>query len=414
MRQLFITTFLFTLLISSRAQDYITISGRIIDVETKEPLSFSTISIQNTPIGVVANDTGEFEFSFPRKHLVDTIVFSMAGYQSEKVLAQSFSNQKEIKIELVSEAVVLSEVVVTNKELTAWEILELAKKNIKNNYPTRPFEFKAFYRDYKQENEKCVSIFEAAMSVYDKGYSKVADRHVLKEKVVLEQVRKSLSVAYQTHAFKRVNILKEILTLNDVRYHSRALSKKGTKTYQYEIQGFEIINDRLMYKIQAKDDRKYFIYVDVANYTIPRIEMDFKWIEGVDENTWVLGDTVRYNQTDATMLMDFQSIDGLYYPRYCSFSSNLDAFDAATDKPLFTSYLKQEYLVTDIDFNPEEKPNKPERMDPYLMIEQQASTYDPEFWKNYNIIKLNPRDEKLIKGLEEQMEIEDQFSKSNQ
>jgi len=64
----------------------------------------------------------------------------------------------------------LSEVVVTNNELNAWQILELALDNLKVNYPTNPFEFKAFYRDYKLENDKCISIFEAAISAYYKGY----------------------------------------------------------------------------------------------------------------------------------------------------------------------------------------------------------------------------------------------------
>ncbi len=393
-------------------QEFVSLSGQILDVETKEALSFATISIKNKPLGVVANEVGDFEFTFPRKLLTDTIVFSMAGYQSEKVLAQALTSQNELKIELVSKAVVLSEVVVTNKELAAWEILELAMNNVKKNYPTKPFEFKAFYRDYKQENGKCISIFEAAISAYDKGYSKVANRYVLKEKVVLEQVRKSLSVEYQTHAFKRINVINENLRLNDVRYQSRALSKKKSRVFEYELDGYRIINDRLMYKIKAKDDWKYFIYVDVVTYAIPRIEMDFKWLEGVDENTWVLGDTIRYNQTAATMLMDFQMIDGLYYPKYCGFSADLEAFDPMTNNLLFTSSIIQEYMVTDIDFDPEEKPEKEERMDPYLMIEQQEFTYDPEFWENYNVIKLNPRDEKLIKGLEERMKLEEQFSTS--
>ncbi|MEM9895599.1 MAG: carboxypeptidase-like regulatory domain-containing protein [Bacteroidota bacterium] len=415
MRKLALAVLLQFFLASVYSQgEFITISGRIVDAETQEPLSFATLNIQYSAKGVVANEAGEFEFTFQKEHLSDTIVFSMTGYQTEKALAQSLSVDKRNTIELVSKEVMLAEVVVTDKKLTALEILELAKKNIKSNYPTKPFEFQAFYRDYKQENGTCISIFEAAISVYDKGYSKVADRYVLKEKVVLDQVRKSLSVDYQTHAFKRINVIKENLTLNDVRYQSRALSKRRAKDYEYELAGYEIINDRLMYKIKAKDDWKYYIYVDVVTYAIPRIEMDFKWIEGTDENTWTLGDTIRYYQTTATLLMDFQLIDNLHYPKYCGFTTQLEASDPESDSLLFTSYLKQELMVTDIDFNPEEKPEKSYRMDPYLMIEQQEFTYDPEFWKNYNVLKLHPRDERLIQGLEERMKLEKQFQATNQ
>ena len=114
------------------------------------------------------------------------------------------------------------------------------------------------------------------------------------------------------------------------------------------------------------------------------------------------------------MLLDFQLINGLYYPKYCSFTADLVAFDVETDEQLFTSYLMQEYMVTDIDFNPEIKPEKADRMKPELKIEDQAYTYDPEFWKNYNVIKMHPRDQDLIRGLQERMKLEEQFSSSNE
>ena len=395
------------------SQESVTITGKIVDVETNEALSFATINIKNSPKGVVANEEGEFEFTFSSEYLKDTIVFSYAGYQTEEALAQAIYT-RETTIQLVKKSVMLAEVVVTNKELTAWQIIELALLNIKENYPTKPFELKAFYRDYKIENEKCVSIFEAAISAYDKGYSKVLAEYAFKEKVVLEQVRKSLAVDYQTHAFKRINIIKEILRLNDVRYQSRALRKKNHERYSYDLAGYEVINNRLMYKIKAVEDWSYFIYVDVVSYAIPKIEMQFNWEKDVAENSWSLFDSIRYNQTKATMQMDFQMIDGRYYPRYCSFTTNLDAFDYTTNEPLFSSYLKQEYMVTDIDFNPDEKPKKQVRMNPEEMIENQTANYDAEFWENYNVLKLHPRDAELIKGLEEKMKIEEQFAKDNQ
>lgn len=394
-------------------QEFVTISGKIVDLETKLPLAFSTVHIQNTPKGVVTNEDGAFDFTFSKEHLSDTIKFSMTGYQSEKMLVQSLATEHTNVIELVAKEVVLAEVVVTNKELTAWDILELAKNSIKKNYPTDPFEFEAFYRDYKIENDECVGIFEAACSVYDKGYANVTNKNALKEKVVLKQVRKSHAVKFQTTSFKRLNVLKELLGLNDVRYQSRALNKKGLKRYEYEIDGYEIINDRLMYKINAVADWTFHIYVDVVTYAIPRIEMNYQWIKDIAENEWTLGDTIRYRQTNAKEILEFQMLNDRYYPKYHSFRFSSEAFDLGDDSLLFTSELLQECLVTDINLSPEDRPRREERMDPYLMIEQQGYQYDPAFWENYNIIKLHPRDKRLIQGLEERIKKEEQIANGN-
>ncbi|MEM6736253.1 MAG: carboxypeptidase-like regulatory domain-containing protein [Bacteroidota bacterium] len=392
------------------SQDYTTVSGRIIDLETKEPLSFATLGILNQPLGVVTDQDGYFNFNFPNEHLSDTILFSMLGYQTEKVLVQGLSLAQPNIIELVKKSVVLPEVVVTNKELTAWDIIELAKKNIRKNYPTEPFEFEAFYRDYKIENDQCVGIFEAACSVYDKGYSHVSNKYLLREKVILKQVRKRLSVNFQTHSFNRLNVLNELLRLNDVRYQSRALDKKGRRKYIHTIDGYDMINDRLMYRIKAVDTWCFYVFVDVATYAIPRIEMNYEWKDDIAENEWTLGDTIKYRQRMAKETLEFQLINGRYYPKYNSFKFSLEATDPATDSLLFTSSMLQQYLVTDIDFAPKEKPEKSDRMDPGLKIEDQTFTYDPEFWKNYNILKLHSRDEELIRVLEDQMKLKDQVS----
>ena len=92
MRKLALAVLLQFFLASVYSQaEFITISGRIVDAETQEPLSFATLNIQHSAKGVVANEAGEFEFTFQKEHLSDTIVFSMTGYQTEKALGQSLS-----------------------------------------------------------------------------------------------------------------------------------------------------------------------------------------------------------------------------------------------------------------------------------------------------------------------------------
>ena len=42
-------------------------------------------------------------------------------------------------------------------------------------------------------------------------------------------------------------------------------------------------------------------------------------------------------------------------------------------------------------------------------LEQQIGSYNSSFWKNYNIVKENPLDRKLVKLIEQDVKIEKQF-----
>lgn len=407
--------YLSSMLISSVCigQEYITVSGVVQDATTSQPLPFSTISIKNEPVGVVTNSEGRFDFTFDVKYAGDTIVISRAGYLLKKLPASGLSNQVPIKIELHRNAMVLEEIVIRDKPLTAEEIIGLVRDNIKKNYPTKPFELEGFYRDYKIENDKCIGLIEAAVSIYDKGYTgKTTSFHLLKEKVTLKQVRKSLAVTFQSHVFNDMNIMKGLLRLNDMRYVSRALNKRNRRSYRYELDGFTTINNRLMYKVKAEDDWVFTFYVDMETFAVPKIEMNFEWQDNIAENEWVRDDSIRYEQRRAIEILDFQSINGLLYPKYHTFTSDLHAFDKLSGEPLFTSVLRQQYMVTNIDTHPDDKPEKRELMDDGLMLEKQAYDYDPEFWENYNVLKLNAQDQQLVKDLERDISLNEQYEQS--
>lgn len=360
----------------------------------------------------MANSEGRFDFTFEIRYADDTIVISRAGYELKYLPIRSLMGKSSMEVVLVNKAVMLEEIVIRDNPLTAEEVIALVRDNIKNNYPTKPYELEAFYRDYKIEDEKCIGLFEAAVSVYDKGYTGRTIYNTLKEKVTLQQVRKSLAVTFQSHVFNDMNIMKGLLGLNDIRYVSRAMDKRKRRDYIYKLDGFTTINDRLMYRVQAEDDWAFTYYVDMETFAVPKIEMNYEWQDGVAENEWVKNDSIRYQQRAAKEILEFQMIDGLLYPRFHSFTSNLHAFHPISGEPLFTSVLRQEYMVTDIDTHPDEKPEKRELMDDDLMLEKQVYDYNPEFWKNYNILKLNAQDQQLVKDLERDISLNEQYEQS--
>ena len=379
----------------SLSQSFIKLSGRAIDAESQEPLAFATVSIPGTSMGVVTNSVGEFEFSFPDGHKDDSLHFSMVGYEAKSWSIREVLKSKKAKFSLKNRIILLDEVVVSTDELDAEEVLTRALQNVKNNYPVKPFEFDVFYRDFKIENSKCVSIFESAATIYDRGYTKES-----REKVTLNHVRKSLSTQFKFRGFRITNSMREMLYLNDVRHGARALKWKKNN-YTLSIEGYESLDDRLVYKIKAVNDWKFYFYVDIENYAIRKVELDYVWEDGVAENTWTNGDTIRHQQRWAKEILEFQEIEGTLYPKYHNFHCYGKAFDTRSDSLLFDYELFTEYMVNEINRHPEVKPNKKSLMDSNEIIENQESHYDPEFWENYNAVKLNPRRRLLLEELEE-------------
>jgi hypothetical protein len=69
----------------------ITITGKVIDDHTEEPLPFSSIYLQGTTNGTTTDMDGKFTITFFEK--VDTIVFSAIGYQKLKIAINQQSLQ---------------------------------------------------------------------------------------------------------------------------------------------------------------------------------------------------------------------------------------------------------------------------------------------------------------------------------
>lgn len=64
----------------SWAQQSEFIYGKILDAETKEPVSFATIRIQNKAIGVISNDDGGFAIPLEFKEIGEILEITSMGF----------------------------------------------------------------------------------------------------------------------------------------------------------------------------------------------------------------------------------------------------------------------------------------------------------------------------------------------
>jgi len=111
---------IFISLFSSSIHAQFTVSGRIIDSATREPMAGASVFCQNTTIGTATNKQGEFSLNL-KSGGYDLIITNM-GYQT-KQLKISHGDTRIPDIEMIKEDKTLGEVVITssNEVKDGWE-----------------------------------------------------------------------------------------------------------------------------------------------------------------------------------------------------------------------------------------------------------------------------------------------------
>jgi len=96
------------------------LSGKVIDAETKQPLEGASVFAQNTTIGAVTKSDGSYKLSFSKGGY--ELIVSFTGYEAERINIEA-NGDKVLDIELKKEDKSLGEVVIrsSNEVLDGWE-----------------------------------------------------------------------------------------------------------------------------------------------------------------------------------------------------------------------------------------------------------------------------------------------------
>ncbi len=121
MRLFAITCFCLALACQVVCAQTASISGRVVDSESQEPLPFANIFINHTTFGTASDDKGFFRLTNIPAGQVE-IVFSYVGYQSVQTKVSLIDNQSvEIKVKLIEDKRLLENIHVQGTRDEKWE-----------------------------------------------------------------------------------------------------------------------------------------------------------------------------------------------------------------------------------------------------------------------------------------------------
>ena len=144
-----------------------TITGKIIDSETKSPLPYVSIRIKEKALGVVANEKGEFTLTFNSSPDAYTLVVSSVGFKNSEIKLSEFIERDNKTIKLEPAARELDEVTISDRKFDLNEFMAKVIETYQANARTTPHIAKAYFQEHISMNFKSVFLADGiGYSVY--------------------------------------------------------------------------------------------------------------------------------------------------------------------------------------------------------------------------------------------------------
>lgn len=211
------------LLVSSSAFSQQTIEGKVVDKETGKPIPFASIGIVGTSRGTSSNLYGEFSLITFK---LDSIKITCLGYES--LVIQS---KERILVSLNPMATQLNEVYIYNKEINPKKIVRKAFASISNNYDSKSFMQKFFYRHYRKNDSTYQNLIEAAVDVWrHQGYRSIRKYNGEREAMCIAQLRRSLDITGMVQGQNPISL--DYILQTDIAAYQTATPSDQLKVFE--------------------------------------------------------------------------------------------------------------------------------------------------------------------------------------
>ncbi|AXT51857.1 carboxypeptidase-like regulatory domain-containing protein [Aquimarina sp. BL5] len=146
-----------------------TISSKVVDKKTNEPIPYATIQYAENG-GVITNEEGMFSFTLDQRSIkIDSIYISSMGYEKVGITLNSITDNI---IYIEPKAIELSGVFISNKNLSIDEIIDNVKENVDQNYSKDLSHKKLFYRqsDFSDLHKMNIKFKKSTIKEFNKKF----------------------------------------------------------------------------------------------------------------------------------------------------------------------------------------------------------------------------------------------------
>ena len=391
-------------------ENTLSVSGTVVDSETRRPMIFASVSIQDIGISIVTNGEGYFTLKFPREHANKSISVSYLGYHTGIIpISQFQASNRPLTISLIQAALPIP--MTTVRPMDPLQLVQDALRNIRNNYSQESMQMTGFYREMIQKGNTFVTLSEAVIDVHKSPYSptfSVDQAGIYKGRGSIDWRRiDTVFVKFQggIRSALDIDIVKNLflgVNMTEIDQY-----------YNFKMEHPVQMHERIHYVISF-DQKPYLeeilfrgkIYIDMESMAISRIEFNMN-VEEKDQAAAIfirrkpLG--LRARVEYAAYMVQYRQIpEGLWVFDY----SRTDLkFNAKWDRKLFSQNytITSEMAMTEYSRESYKIPRESRVKTTDITLDRVADFEDPGFWEDYNIIEPESSIENVISRIIRQL-----------
>ena len=382
------------------ASETMTLTGRILDATTLEPIPYVNIYIKGAEIGSASNFDGYFLFKCPAEYRQDTLVVSHVGYQS------FLSTPSEMPLNMNSihlhpQPIELPEIMA----VTGRSIVEKAISCLDSNINPDPYLMTGFYREIIRDKTALNKYAEGVIHIHRAGGSN-------DELKLLKGRKRANLAAFAVHKKADPTLggpigcfYKDIQT-----YNKEFFTETSLDFYNYFMEGLTTLENKPVYIIRfdRRPDAKGGIYrgrlyVDQTTLAIVLVQYEYNKFglmkaqpDIVQRNLAKFFAGLTFETIGFSATVSYFMYDGRWYIK----SIHYEIIDKVTRKGIEYVYTtEKELLITDLQLSHVEAFQKSELLDPKKEFVDQLGEYDEDFWENHTILQATENQKQLINAL---------------
>jgi hypothetical protein len=368
---------------------FFSLSGRLKDRITGEPIVYGTVSVDNYPLGTVTNNNGDFKLTLPDSLLGTYIKFSHLGYLT-RTIEESLLSGQELTFWMDQRIIPLQEIVVRaiDPHKTLREMLSARSAN----YSKEPVYLTTFYREGVEYKEN-ITLSEAVLKIYKTGINYSTSSEQVK---VLKMRRLSNPDQKDTLVTKIKSSINSSLLLDLVKNPPDFLIHTGNQPiYDYSHTDITVIDDRRVYVISFKQKEHITaplyrgkLYIDALNFALveARFEVNPEYVKLTKDDIIIKSSrSIEIIPESISYIVSYKPYDGVYYLNHVRGDLK---FKVRRKRRVFGSSLHAWFDM--VNCNTEISDVSPfarnERISTRDIFSEMTYSYDKDFWGNFNVI----------------------------